>query len=138
MVDRGSNGRNEADERLRRGPVAKGQVCIHVEHWIMAASIVAAVRLARDDESKPFPRLMSVIEDCVGLAKIILNKVVRCYSTCTRGRGNAQIAKASKELAESGLLGQQVTHALDKDSRADRLVKEIKTQSQGFINQIDR
>jgi hypothetical protein len=44
---------------------------------VIAASIIAAVRLARDDISRPSPRLTSVIADCVGLARMILEKVVR-------------------------------------------------------------
>jgi hypothetical protein len=44
---------------------------------VIAASIIAAVRLARDDISRPSPRLTSVIADCVGLARMILEKVMR-------------------------------------------------------------
>ena len=45
---------------------------------VIAASIIAAVRLARDlDISKPTPRLTSVIADSVGLARMILARVVR-------------------------------------------------------------
>ena len=43
----------------------------------ICASIIAAVRLARDDISRPSPRLTSVIADCVGLARMILDKVLR-------------------------------------------------------------
>ena len=43
----------------------------------ISASIIAAVRLARDDISRPSPRLTSVIADCVGLARQILEKVMR-------------------------------------------------------------
>jgi hypothetical protein len=43
----------------------------------IAASIIAAVRLARDDISRPSPRLTSVIADSVQLARSILDKVVR-------------------------------------------------------------
>lgn len=43
----------------------------------ICASIIAAVRLARDTDIKPSPRLVSVIHDSVGLARIILDKVVR-------------------------------------------------------------
>jgi hypothetical protein len=41
------------------------------------ASIIAAVRLARDDISRPSPRLTSVIADCVGLARMILDRILR-------------------------------------------------------------
>jgi hypothetical protein len=44
---------------------------------VIAAAIIAAVRLARDDISKSSPRLTSVILDCVGLARMILNQIVR-------------------------------------------------------------
>ena len=44
---------------------------------VIAASIIAAVRLARDDIGRPSPRLASVIGDSVGLARMILDKVVR-------------------------------------------------------------
>jgi len=44
---------------------------------VIAASIIAAVRLARDDISRPSPRLVSVIADCVRLARMILEKVMR-------------------------------------------------------------
>jgi hypothetical protein len=43
----------------------------------ICASIIAAVRLARDDISRPSPRLYSVIADSVGLARKILEKVTR-------------------------------------------------------------
>ncbi len=45
---------------------------------VIAASIIAAIRLARDqDISRPSPRLTSVIADSVGLARRILDAVVR-------------------------------------------------------------
>lgn len=45
---------------------------------VIAASIIAAVRLAREqDISRPSPRLTSVIADSIGLARMILDKVVR-------------------------------------------------------------
>ncbi len=44
---------------------------------VIAASIIAAVRLARDDISRPSPRLRSVVADSVGLAQMILDRVVR-------------------------------------------------------------
>ncbi len=44
---------------------------------VIAAAIIAAVRLARDqDISRPSPRLTSVIADSVGLARWILERVV--------------------------------------------------------------
>ena len=44
---------------------------------VIAASIIAAVRLARDDIGRPSPRLTSVVADSVQLARSILEKVVR-------------------------------------------------------------
>ena len=44
---------------------------------IIAASIIAAVRLARDDIGRPSPRVQSVIMDSVHLARSILNAIVR-------------------------------------------------------------
>jgi hypothetical protein len=44
---------------------------------VIAAAIIAAVRLARDDISKSSPRLTSVVIDSVGLARMILNQFVR-------------------------------------------------------------
>jgi hypothetical protein len=39
--------------------------------------VIAAVRLARDENiSTTSPRLTSVIQDCVGLARMILNQIV--------------------------------------------------------------
>jgi hypothetical protein len=45
---------------------------------VIAASIIAAVRLAREpDITRPSPRLLSVIADSVQLAKRILDTVMR-------------------------------------------------------------
>lgn len=44
---------------------------------VIAASVIAAVRLARDDISRPSPRIQSVIMDSVHLARSILNAIVR-------------------------------------------------------------
>ena len=44
---------------------------------VIAASIIAAVRLARDDISRPSPRIQSVIVDSVHLARSILDAIVR-------------------------------------------------------------
>jgi hypothetical protein len=43
---------------------------------VIAAAIIAAVRLAREDISTPSPRLLSTIGDSVSLAKMILKRVV--------------------------------------------------------------
>ena len=45
---------------------------------VIAASIIAAVRLARDqDISRPSPRVASVIADSIALARMILERVLR-------------------------------------------------------------
>ena len=45
---------------------------------VIAASIIAAVRLAREpDISRPSPRLTSVVTDSIGLARMILERVAR-------------------------------------------------------------
>lgn len=44
---------------------------------VIAASIIAAVRLAREDISRPSARLSSVVAESVNLAKTILDTVVR-------------------------------------------------------------
>lgn len=44
---------------------------------VIAASIIAAVRLARDDIGRPSPRVQSVIMDSVHLARSILDAIVR-------------------------------------------------------------
>ncbi len=44
---------------------------------VIAASIIAAVRLAREDIGKASPRLTSVVIECIGLARMILNQIVR-------------------------------------------------------------
>jgi hypothetical protein len=45
---------------------------------VIAASIIAAARIAREpDISRPSPRLTSVLTDSIGLARMILEKIVR-------------------------------------------------------------
>ena len=44
---------------------------------VIAASIIAAVRLARDDISRSSPRLTAAVADSVALARMILSQVVR-------------------------------------------------------------
>jgi hypothetical protein len=43
---------------------------------VISASIIAAVRLARDDIGTPSPRVVSAVSDSVALAKLILKRVV--------------------------------------------------------------
>jgi hypothetical protein len=44
---------------------------------VIFASIIAAVRLARDDISRQNPRLVAVVADAVQLARTILDRIVR-------------------------------------------------------------
>src|SRR5579871_589977 len=43
---------------------------------VIAAAIIAAVRLARDDISSPSPRIYAAIADSVSLARKILQRVI--------------------------------------------------------------
>jgi hypothetical protein len=43
---------------------------------VIAAAIIAAVRLARDDISSPSPRIYAAIADSVALARKILQRVI--------------------------------------------------------------
>ena len=43
---------------------------------VIAASIIAAVRLARDDIDKPTPKVVATISDSVRLARMILKGVL--------------------------------------------------------------
>jgi hypothetical protein len=45
---------------------------------VIAASIIAAVRLAKDENiGRSSPRLTAVLTECVALARMILNQIVR-------------------------------------------------------------
>jgi hypothetical protein len=43
---------------------------------VIAASIICAVRLARDDIRTPSPKVACAVADSVGLAKMILKRVL--------------------------------------------------------------
>jgi len=43
---------------------------------VIAAAIIAAVRLARDDISSPSPRIYAAVADSVSLARKILHRVI--------------------------------------------------------------
>jgi hypothetical protein len=43
---------------------------------VIAAAIIAAVRLARDDISTPSPRVLAAVADSVSLARKILQRVI--------------------------------------------------------------
>jgi hypothetical protein len=67
----------EEQERAKAMEEQKRMADRFASTLVIAASIIAAVRLARDDISRPSPRLTAVISDSIGLAKMILDKVVR-------------------------------------------------------------
>jgi hypothetical protein len=68
----------EERERARNMEEQKRMTDRFASTLVIAASIIAAVRLARDqDISRPSPRLASVVADSIGVAKMILEKVVR-------------------------------------------------------------
>ena len=60
------NRANAQDEQLRM-----------TDRFTSTLVIIAAVRLARDDISRPSPRLSSVVADSVGLARKILERAIR-------------------------------------------------------------
>ena len=62
--------REEFEERQRR----EGRFASTL---VIAAAIIAAVRLAREDISRPSPRLAAAISDSVALARKILDRVIR-------------------------------------------------------------
>jgi hypothetical protein len=68
----------EEQERVKAMEEQKRMTDRFASTLVIAASIIAAVRLAREqDISRPSPRLTSVIADSIGLARMILEKVVR-------------------------------------------------------------
>jgi hypothetical protein len=66
---------------MKRGIARKNQQYLKKDRLastlVISASIIAAVPLARDDISKPSPRLNSVVTDSVALARMILDRVAR-------------------------------------------------------------
>jgi hypothetical protein len=68
----------EEQERTKAMEEQKRMTDRFASTLVIAAAIIAAIRLARDqDISRPSPRLTSVIADSVGLARRILDAVVR-------------------------------------------------------------
>jgi hypothetical protein len=68
----------EENERAKTMEDGKRMTDRFASTLVIAASIIAAVRLARDqDISRPSPRLMAVVADSVSLARTILDRVVR-------------------------------------------------------------
>lgn len=69
---------HEEQERTKAMAEQKRMTDRFASTLVIAASIIAAVRLARDqDISRPSPRLTSVISDSIGLARMILERIVR-------------------------------------------------------------
>ena len=68
----------EEQERTKSMAEQKRMTDRFASTLVIAASIIAAVRLAREpDISRPSPRLTSVVSDSIGLAKMILERIMR-------------------------------------------------------------
>jgi len=68
----------EERERVKAMEEQKRMTDRFASTLVIAASIITAVRLAREqDISRPSPRLASVVADSIGLARMILEKVLR-------------------------------------------------------------
>ncbi len=68
----------EEQERTKAVAEQKRMTDRFASTLVIAASIIAAVRLAREqDISTPSPRLTSVVSDSIGLARMILERIVR-------------------------------------------------------------
>ena len=68
----------EEQERTKEMAEQKRMTDRFASTLVIAASIIAAVRLAREpDISRPSPRLVSVVSDSIGLARMILQRIVR-------------------------------------------------------------
>jgi hypothetical protein len=79
MCGRDEAGHSEEEqERTKAMAEQKRMTDRFASTLVIAASIIAAVRLAREpDISRPSPRLTSVVTDSIGLARMILEKIVR-------------------------------------------------------------
>jgi len=51
----------------------------YVSTLVIAAAIIAAVRLAREDIGEPSPRILVTISDSINLARSLLEGVLRRY-----------------------------------------------------------
>jgi hypothetical protein len=68
----------EEQERTKAMAEQKRMTDRFASTLVIAASIIAAVRLAKEpDISRPSPRFSSVVADSIGLARMILEKIVR-------------------------------------------------------------
>ena len=68
----------EEQERAKAMEEQKRMTDRFASTLVIAASIIVAIRLAREqDISRPSPRLTSVVTDSIGLARMILEKIVR-------------------------------------------------------------
>jgi hypothetical protein len=68
----------EEQERVKVMEEQKHMTDRFASTLVIAASIIAAIRLARDqDISRPSPRLTSVVTESIGLARMILERIVR-------------------------------------------------------------
>jgi hypothetical protein len=68
----------EEQERIKGMAEQKRMTDRFASTLVIAASIIAAVRLAREpDISRPSPRLTAVVTDSIGLARTILERILR-------------------------------------------------------------
>jgi hypothetical protein len=68
----------EEQERTKAMAEQKRMTDRFASTLVIAASIIATVRLAREpDISRPSPRLTSVVAESIGLARMILERIVR-------------------------------------------------------------
>ena len=68
----------EEQERTKAMAEQKRMTDRFASTLVIAASIIAAVRLAREpDISRPSPRLTAVVTDSIGLARTILERILR-------------------------------------------------------------
>lgn len=67
----------EAEDRMNQERQLGGRFASTV---VIAAAIIAAVRLAREENIRtPTPRLLSAISDSVSLARMLLDNVLRRF-----------------------------------------------------------
>jgi hypothetical protein len=66
----------------------------YVSTLVIAAAVIAAVRVARDDLGRPSPNIAATISESVGLARSLLEAVLRKYPRMNaRGRRKALSAR---------------------------------------------